>query len=176
MKRLDFKSIHYPVDYLEEIKQCLQNNNFYFPFLDNYGAFADVPFPGLYQEMDKLFPRSKFILTVRDPESWWKSLLWHFNFSREKRLRKYGFYNSFSFLEKIQYNKYPPKSDFLDIKDKDIYIAKFNRHIKEVEKYFKNRSDLLILEISDKKLWQKLCNFLDKPLPSNLSIPWIGKR
>ena len=39
--------------------------------------FQDVPFslPYTFQAMDMCFPGSKFILTIRDAESWYKSML-----------------------------------------------------------------------------------------------------
>ena len=39
--------------------------------------FQDIPFslPFTFQAMDMLFPGSKFILTVRDPESWYQSMV-----------------------------------------------------------------------------------------------------
>jgi hypothetical protein len=47
-------------------------------FCQNAEAFKDIPFscPKIYQVLDKEFPGSKFILTIRDsPEQWYESLV-----------------------------------------------------------------------------------------------------
>ena len=36
-------------------------------------AFTDTPIPSFYRELDKMYPGSKFILTVRDMDGWLKS-------------------------------------------------------------------------------------------------------
>ena len=41
--------------------------------LSNYDAFTHVPLAVMYKELDRRFPDSKFILNVRDPESWLQS-------------------------------------------------------------------------------------------------------
>ncbi len=38
-----------------------------------YDAFQDNPWPLVYRRMDALYPGSKFILTVRDPDRWLES-------------------------------------------------------------------------------------------------------
>jgi hypothetical protein len=45
---------------------------------EQYDAFQDDPWPQLYREMDEHYPRSKFILTLRDPNSWIASQIRHF--------------------------------------------------------------------------------------------------
>ena len=39
-----------------------------------YDAVQDSPYPFLYEELDREFPNSKFILTVRPTESWVRSM------------------------------------------------------------------------------------------------------
>lgn len=46
--------------------------------VENYDAFQDWPWPLIYQYLDKNWPGSKFVLTLRkDPEKWLKSLKRH---------------------------------------------------------------------------------------------------
>ena len=45
-------------------------------FCWKYNFFQDLPFSqgDFYQKIDQIFPKSKYILTVRDSEKWFKSL------------------------------------------------------------------------------------------------------
>ena len=52
-----------------------------YDLVENYDAFQDNPWPILYKELDAKFPGSKFVLTLRSPESWIKSQLKHFGSS-----------------------------------------------------------------------------------------------
>jgi len=44
----------------------------------NFDAVQDMPWPLFYQDLDSAYPKSKFILTVRDAESWFGSIEKHF--------------------------------------------------------------------------------------------------
>lgn len=48
-------------------------------YIERYDAFQDVPFATktTFAQVDALFPGSKFILTIRDPESWFHSFFRH---------------------------------------------------------------------------------------------------
>ena len=41
--------------------------------LATYDAFTDTPIPSFYQELDKLYPNAKFVLTVREMDAWLNS-------------------------------------------------------------------------------------------------------
>lgn len=108
----------------------------------SYDAFVDFPmgYYELYKILDKVFPGSKFILTVRDEESFRKS---YFNYFKNSQIYK------FATPEMIEKR----------------IIEKKERN-KEVLRYFKNRKDqFLVLNIIDGDGWEKLCPFLDKPMP-----------
>ena len=42
-----------------------------------YKAFCDIPVPSIYNELDKQFPDSKYILLIRDVDCWIKSTRRH---------------------------------------------------------------------------------------------------
>ena len=46
-------------------------------FVNQYDAFQDMPFSQgvVYSQVDALFPNSKFILTVRNKDDWYESLV-----------------------------------------------------------------------------------------------------
>ncbi|MHA1190777.1 MAG: sulfotransferase family protein [Promethearchaeota archaeon] len=101
----------------------------------NYGAYVDWPMfkVNFFKKIDKKFPNSKFILTIRDEKSWEKSYRYYFDESPE-----------------------------------EVKIAKQKmiKHNNNVITYFKhNPNQLLIVNIAEGDGWEKLCPFLDKPIP-----------
>lgn len=116
-----------------------------------FDAFQDNPWPIIYKELDKKFSQSKFILTLRDSESWIKSQVRRFG-RRETPMRKWI------------YGVGCPEGN------EEIYVRRYEEHNKEVLNYFKDRpNDLLILDLSQGDGWKKLCPFLDK---ETLTIPF----
>ncbi|UCG35147.1 MAG: sulfotransferase family protein [Candidatus Omnitrophota bacterium] len=142
---LGIKSIHKPREqYLREKEKGLP----YFSTMKGYEGFTDFPCWAIYKELDKLYPTSKFILTVRDPESWFESRKKHY-----KRRTEEG--------AKLNW----------DISENS--VSMMLQHNKEVKEYFKDRpADLLIINIIDGEGWEKLCPFLGKKIPK---IPFPKK-
>lgn len=120
--------------------------------VENYDAFQDNPWPIIYKELDKKFPGSKFILTLRDSESWIKSQVRHFG-SQKTPMRKWI------------YGVGCPEGN------EEIYVKRFEKHNTEVLTYFKGRlNDLLVLNLPQGDGWEKLCPFLgttirNRPFP-----------
>lgn len=135
---LGIKSIHKPrKQFLEEEKRKLP----YFSTLNGYSGFTDFPCWVIYKELDKLYPGSKFILTVRDPESWMESRKKHY----QRRLK-----------EGVKMN--------WDISESS--INKIIKHNEEVIEHFRGREgDLLVLNITRGEGWEKLCPFLERKIP-----------
>jgi hypothetical protein len=114
-----------------------------------YDAFQDNPWPVLYREMDEKYPGSKFILTMRSPESWISSQVRDFGL-RETPMRRWIYGDDAGCPEG----------------NEDIYVARYERHNREVLEYFKDRpDDLLILDLPKGDGWPELCTFLDEPIP-----------
>lgn len=147
-------------------------------------AFQDNPFgcPGLYKSLDKAFPNSKFILTVRDnSEEWYNSLVrFHTKlFSdtnempTESDLDKalYRYKGHLLDTRKWIYN-YPE----VPLYDPEYYQNLYLQHIEDVKKYFKNESEkLLILNVKQENSYQDLCNFLGIEKPESGGFPWLNK-
>jgi hypothetical protein len=118
-----------------------------FRFVEQYDAFEDVPWCVIYKELDKKYPGSKFILTLRPTEQWIKSQISFFG--TEPELMREWIYGV----------GYPQDNE-------DIYIARYERHNKEVLEYFKDRpDDLLVFQLTEGDGWEKLCPFLYKDIP-----------
>lgn len=103
-----------------------------------YDAFQDYPFMYIYPLLDKWFPGSLFIYTERDPVE-------VANSDRAMWLR-----NGVSLW------KIPPKRSF---------IERYQKHQDEVLNYFAERNDFLRINWSSGDGWEKLCDFLNCPVP-----------
>lgn len=116
--------------------------------IPHYDAFQDNPWPMLYQELDRLYPGSKFILTSRHPRSWIKSA------------KKYFGYYEASAEVWIYGGVGTP------IKNQKRFLQVYKKHNQEARDYFKNRpDDFLELDFSKGHGWEELCGFLGKPVP-----------
>lgn len=124
--------------------------------VEKYDAFRDNPWPIIYKELDAKYPGSKFILTLRSPESWIKSIVNDFG-RRETTMRKWI------------YGVGCPKGN------EDIYIKRFEDHNNGVLSYFKDRpQDLLVMDLAKGDGWDKLCAFLAVDTP-NVPFPHYNK-
>jgi hypothetical protein len=114
---------------------------------EHFDGFQDNPWPIFYRELDRVFPGSKFILTIRPTEAWIKSILNHArDIDTPMRQWIYGVGN--------------PKGH------EALYIGRYEHHNREVLQYFCNRpDDLLVLDITAGDGWEKLCPFLGAPVP-----------
>ncbi len=112
-----------------------------------------------YKELDKLYPNSKFILTVRDINSWLDSY--------EKHI-KHKIADKFEVIVR--------KKIFKTIRfDEKKMVLAYKKHEKDVLKYFKHRpKDLLIINLSNLDSWKVLCEFLNKEIP-NTPFPHLNK-
>jgi hypothetical protein len=117
--------------------------------IENYDAMEDTPWYIIYKKLDRLLPGSKFILTLREEESWYKSVARHigdlpsahheFVYGRGKSLPKYH---------------------------KENTLKVYRKHIAGVREYFKDRpEDLLEIDFTKGEGWEKLCQFLGKDIP-----------
>jgi hypothetical protein len=77
LNMIGFKVAHYPDD--EITLKELMAGKYNFSLLKDFDGITDITVAPYYAQLDKLFPDSKFILTVRDKDSWLKvgsSSLW----------------------------------------------------------------------------------------------------
>ncbi|NQY67308.1 MAG: hypothetical protein HRT72_06250 [Flavobacteriales bacterium] len=117
--------------------------------IKDYDALEDKPWFTVYRELDRRIPGSKFILTIRESESWYKSASNHF-----------GDLPS-AFHEWI-YGR--GKGILKDNRDNS--IAVYDTHNQGVIEYFKERpTDLLVLDFTKGDKWDKLCAFLERDIP-----------
>lgn len=128
--------------------------------VDRYDALTDIQMAKFYKELDSRYPGSKFILTTREVKSWLASCKNHFNQYRTTSEKVKA-------LDTAMYGT----DMFVSEKLEKVYFQHYN----EVVEYFKGRNnDLLIIDILENDKWQKLCDFLNKPIP-NESYPMRNK-
>ena len=151
---LGLNVIHYPDDPLtfEE----LSSGNYNLSLLNDYDGIADITVSPYYAQLDKLYPNSKFILTIREKESWLRSLRKHWEdrppfrdkneTSIHMKVRR--------FLRAAVYGTYTFNRERMS------YV--YDLHNKNVLDYFKDKpNSLLILDIYGGEGWSKLCKFLN---------------
>jgi hypothetical protein len=156
LRLLGFRSVQWPAGLFQNLDH---------PILNEFDAFTDNPIPIIYQQLDKMFPGSKFILTIRDTESWLKSVQWLFNVGEEE----------------FNWNEYPVTHQMHKALygttqfDKQIFRNIYQNHNDEVRRYFAQRPlDLLVINFRRKEGWSQLCRFLDRPVP-DVPIPIKNK-
>jgi Sulfotransferase domain/N-terminal domain of galactosyltransferase len=123
----------------------------------SYSA-CDLPIPMVFKQLDKAYPGSKFILTIRDEGDWLKSVenLWN------PKTNPFYDWDKQPFSHQIHEALYG-RRDF----DAATFLERYRRHNAEVMEYFKDRrDDLLVMNMSNGAGWQELCGFLKKPIPN----------
>jgi len=107
-----------------------------------FDACCDYPVWERWRELYTVYPDAKFILTVRDLESWIRSRRAHvWRNSRNGRRRW------------VAINEAADR-------------AEYTVHNAEVCEFFAGSPNFLELRICDGQGWPELCRFLDKPIPT----------
>lgn len=137
------------------------------PTLEKFYALSDLPIPQLFEQLDKSYPGSKFILTTRDEGAWIKSVEKHFNPAFNKQALAW---DTDPFTHKIHKIIYGQKHF-----DRDLFLRKFREHNSKVITHFKDRpNDLLVMNMNLGAGWKELCAFLKMPIPQ-VDYPKIFK-
>ncbi len=144
---LNFKVFHDPVEIAQEYRNKILKNS---QFLKRGDAFiGSIAF--LYKELYELYPDAKFILTVREENKWLDSARRHFKFVVPwKKANKYIMTKIFSGLTHFS---------------EETFLKCYKEHNQKVKDFFKNRGNLLIMDICNGDGWEKLCPFLGKAVP-----------
>lgn len=161
---LGYDTVHNPID--QETGDTLERGDANFPLLNFYNGITDVTTVPLYKKLDRLYPNSKFVLTVRDEESWLESCKKHWDKLEPKDTTGYRL----SIRKKLRQHVYKTQQF-----DKDTFRKTYQNHIDDVTHYFKDRPhDLLALNIVKGEGYEKLAPFLDQPIPKQ-KFPYLGR-
>jgi hypothetical protein len=128
----------------------------------------DAALPGvsaaMYRELDKAFPGSRFILTVRDVDGWLKSI--ERDMGRKQDVQRDRADERNRMLEMLYGS---PKFD------RERFWQAFHDHQAGVRSYFEGRpDDLLVLDVTRSSGWDDLCSFLEEPVPAE-PFPFVNK-
>jgi hypothetical protein len=138
---------------LKAAKAALWEREDYEPalrFAENFRSFEDRPWNmwQMHRHADLRFPGSKFVLTVREPESWWRSVQQWTSVAKPGMVSTYRDHLRIARLER------------------EAAIAAFHAYNDEVRRYFAGRDqDFLVIDFSAGQGWPELCRFLGKPVP-----------
>lgn len=115
-----------------------------------FESFEDGPWNGrdFYRELDERFPGSKFVLTVRDENSWQRSHERHFSAEGAGRIP-----------ERYRIANYAER--------REQFLREYRSRNNAVLAYFADRpGDLLVLDVVGGEGWERLCPFLGLAPPA----------
>jgi Sulfotransferase domain len=167
---LGYDTVHYPTD--RKTLETLLRGDGRFPLLEHYDGITDITTAPYYEDLDREWPGSKFVLTVRDEESWSRSCYKHWaslssvNYGEDEEHRV--LVEVRRFLEAAVYASY----EF----DEQHFRRVYRRYIQNVTSYFAGReSDLLTLNIVAGEGYERLAPFLGVSAPTR-SFPHEGTK
>lgn len=135
--------------------KLIDNGDFQLPTIKAYDAFTDNPYFSIWEALDENYPNSKFILTIRDEETWIKSCIGFFGGKEVLPMRTWMF------------GEYADPS--LSLEAKNVWLHKYQAHNQNIMEHFKGRSnDLLVMDLSKESEWKQLCAFLNQPIPKDV--------
>jgi hypothetical protein len=128
----------------------------------HFRAFQDRPWNiwDMYQRLDEHFEGSYFILTERDPESWWRSVEKWLTISHSNDRDKY--------LRYLHHLK-------VDRLEKATFLNAYQAYNQAVKNYFKGRDNFLVMNLEKGDAWDKLCPFFGMPIPQ-VEFPHANKQ
>lgn len=194
-----FRTLGLRVPIQQEQEMCivkpLHEGNFQplIEFVGQYDAFQDKPFSEgvAYAQVDALFPGSKFILTVRDPDEWFDSLC-RYNCKRNKvsslkeldeafyKDKTIYLYKNYSYETCRRYvtvvRDYKPVANWDLNFDKAHFVGFYTRRNEDIIRYFDGREkDLLVIDLTKEKDVSKILDFLGLPQELNFPVPHLNR-
>lgn len=150
-------------------------------FCRRFEAFQDLPFsaPGTFRALDRAFPGSKFVLTMRDSSEQWCDSMIRF---QSKRLAA-GRMPTYADLERARYIRTGYSTHFIrlygttceDPFNRERLIASYLAHNREVMEHFAGRpDDLLVLNVAEPGAMARLAGFLGRTT-ARTEFPWENR-
>jgi len=181
LETLGYRTIHFADQRLLDVLTGAVSE-FDFRCFDDIDAVVDVPAAHFYNEILAAYPDCKAILTVREIESWFNSVA---NYDKEKRIRGW-----FGPKEVVNHDLGIAIATTISIrrlvygtlKVKEVlYKKSFTDHNRRVINEV-DSDRLLVMDIFNGDGWDKLCAFLNVPIPDepfpalNAIESWRKKR
>ena len=121
-----------------------------------YAATVDYPGCGFWRQLADFYPDAKLLLPVRDPDEWFEST--QATIFSPDSVERLGASPMAPFIRKTAWRSFGDR-----IHDRQFMVAHFKRHNEEVEGSI-GADRLLVFEV--KEGWERLCRFLNVPVPS----------
>lgn len=131
-----------------------------------YQAAVDWPSCAFYKELMQVYPEAKVLLTVRDSEQWYESVISTIYETSRSHLPHSPHARMVNTL--IWEGTFDGKFE-----DKDYAITVFHRHSEEVKRHVPPEK-LLVYEV--KEGWEPLCAFLGVEVPGDMPFPRLNDR
>lgn len=183
-----FEELGFPVG--EQRKAELLAHRYYFNgefdpiirYCESAQVFQDAPFswPDTYKYLDRAYPGSKFILTVRDDaEQWYRSITrFHARMFGNGNIPSTDQLRSAEYAtEGYMYNTVKVHGTTDDTPyNKEIMIAHYEAYNRDVREYFQGRpQDLLVINIAAEGDFQRFCEFVQVDSKGKNEFPWENK-
>jgi hypothetical protein len=160
LKLLGFDSAHWldgkwAVSILREMRAKGRSET-----LERHYALCDLPIAILFRELDRAYPGSKFILTVRDEVDWLVSARDHWSYEKNTHRPDWDKWPAANIIHRATYGR----TTF----DAETFLARYKRHNIDVMDYFahKGTGELLIMDMSKGAGWKELCPFVGREIPN----------
>lgn len=147
LRQLGFCIHHYPDDSVTAMEVVSGRP---YSILDRCDGLTDLHATTRFKELDKQYPGSKFILTVRDRTPWLDSCLRHF-----EQYKANPDPNPIRSMSKTLHLKAYGSDDFDTKAFEDAWATNINSAIEHF-----GRQRLLLIDIVKGEGWEKLCPFL----------------
>lgn len=121
-----------------------------------YDAFSDIEaLSENFALLDRQYPGSRFVLTVRDVDGWVASRRRHVEENRRRKAA--GEYHG----------------TFLDV-DEPAWREHWHRHVDAARAYFAGRADFVEVDLTADPGWEPLCTLLGRTPPA-VAFPWANR-
>lgn len=153
LKRLGWNAVHYP-----HLFRVIELAN-------QVDALTDTPVIVYMEALDRLYPDARFVLTVREEESWIDSLRRHYGRRPLSKIAPWKLWNRRAVYGVDGYNEALMRQVRAD------HEARVLRH------FDRHPAELLVLDVCGGEGYERLCPFLgkrvlDEPFPHrNVGVP-----
>jgi hypothetical protein len=160
---LGLRAVHFPADPVTQREYrrffAAPKDKLRLSLLDRCDALTDNPVSCVYRQLDRAYPGSKFIWTIRDKQSWLRSCeLWW-----ERSVIPFMEHSAAlgEFMALVGTQAYGTAYF-----DAGLFSAAYDAHMTQVPDYFRGRdADLLTLDICAGDGWPELAPFLGRAVP-----------
>lgn len=153
LRQVGYRTSHW--EQRAEVMADVNAGEYRLSVMNDYDAISDFPIPCLYRGLAQAFPAARFVLTVRDVDTWLESVRRH-TIGRVLEPEEQLFYGRASF-------------------DTETFTARFTEHNAAVRSFFRERPNLLVMDVCAGEGWSKLGEFLALSETCQSSFPWLNR-